>query len=543
MIKKVLWWLWKNSKGFHNHVLFISIAGILRILVGLAFIYASKVIIDIATGNAQGNILVIAFIMIGIVGCEIGIDAFSTWIEKSVDVKLQNLLRRNLFNRLLQAEWRGIEKHHSGDLINRIEQDVKDVVAMLVVSFPTMLITGVQFIASFIFLVFLDGMLAWILVGIMPFFLIASKIYFKKMRKLTHGIRNSNSEIQSVIQESLQSRMVIKTLERGETLLERLGGLQSILQHQVKQKTQFSIFSQSMIMTGFIGGYLISFFWGIFRLSTGSITFGVMAAFLQLVGQVQRPVVYFTRQIPTLITGFTASERLMELEQLQAEEQGAQIIIDKPLGLKIENVSFTYDETDRQLFDGFSFDFSPNSSIAILGETGAGKTSLIRLMLSLIKPQQGDLYLYDNEGHHYTISALTRGNFVYVPQGNTLFSGTIRDNLLLGNPDATEADLRTALEITTAGFVFSLPHGLDTLCGERGGGLSEGQSQRIAIARALLRPGRILLLDEATSALDAQTETILLSRLKEQAAGKTVIFVTHRMTIANMCDMVLNIKT
>jgi len=540
MLKQVSLWLWHNTAGYRTCMALNCMAGILRMLTGLVFIYASKTLIDMATGNHEGSMLMVGALMVGVIGCGIGLDSWSTWLERNMEVRLQNRLRHDLFNRLLQAEWSGIERHHSGDLLNRIEQDVKDMVTMLTASIPSTVAVGVQFVASFIFLFILDSTLSWILVGVMPLFLLASKIYFKRMRKLTHTIRSSDSKIQSVIQESLQSRMVIKTLERGETLSEYVGELQSTLQQQVGHRTRFSVFSQSMVMAGFGTGHLVAFFWGVFQLSHGRITFGVMAAFLQLVGHIQRPAVSLSRLIPSFITGFTAGERLMELEKLPSEEQGS-LRVDKPLGIKMEQIDFTYDNMDKSVFRKFSFDFPPGSSIAILGETGVGKTSLIRMMLALIKPQQGDLYLYDNEGSRYPISALTRSNFVYVPQGNTLFSGTIRYNLLLGNPDASEADLKTVLEIAAAEFVFSLPLGLDTLCGEKGGGVSEGQAQRIAIARALLRPGGILLLDEATSALDSQTEELILHRLKAVTTHKTIFFVTHRPTIAAMCDTILNI--
>lgn len=264
-------------------------------------------------------------------------------------------------------------------------------------------------------------------------------------------------------------------------------------------------------------------------------------AFIQLVGQIQSPFRDMTRFIPVLIGSLTATERLMELEVLPKEEQGESIRLDGPIGIRAEQIQFTYSGGHRTILTDFSHDFTPGSSTAILGETGAGKTTLIRLVLGLVRPEHGRIYIYNKE-KEATCSPLTRCNIVYVPQGNTLFSGTIRDNLLLGNPHAHEEELKDALHTACADFVFELPDGMNTRCNEMGSGLSEGQAQRIAIARALLRKGSILLLDEATSALDAVTEKLLLQNLQEKAKDKTLLFITHRPEVLSHCSQRLHLK-
>ena len=271
-----------------------------------------------------------------------------------------------------------------------------------------------------------------------------------------------------------------------------------------------------------------------------AITFGVMTAFLQLVGRIQRPLADLARMIPTLVSSLTSAERLMELEALPTEPTGDAIRMEGQAGIRFADVSFQYADGDEEVITHLNEDFTPDSMTAILGETGAGKTTLIRLILALVKPTAGRVTIYDAE-REVEVSPQTRANLVYVPQGNTLFSGTIRDNLLLGRPDATDEELWEVLRVACAEFVLSLPNGLDTLCGEQGGGLSEGQAQRIAIARSLLRPGSILLLDEATSALDPETERRLLERLSETRAGRTMIFITHRPSVLEYCDRVLRV--
>ncbi|MEE1338605.1 MAG: ABC transporter ATP-binding protein, partial [Muribaculaceae bacterium] len=335
---------------------------------------------------------------------------------------------------------------------------------------------------------------------------------------------------------------LISSLERTNEASENLDSLQDGLYNQIKQRTNFSIFSRSMVQLGFASGYTTAFLWGAMGLINGSISFGTVTAFLQLVNQVQRPIVELGNYIPSFIQGYIAIERLDELTSLEIEEQGTPIKLEGKPGVRIENVSFSYTENEQNIIQNFSHDFTPGSLTAIIGETGVGKSTLMRLLLALLLPDNGKVIFYNNE-REVSASPLTRCNIVYVPQGNTLLSGSIRDNLLLGKPDATEDELRQALHIAVADFVYDLPLGLDTQCGELGAGFSEGQAQRIAIARGLLRPGGIMLLDEPTSSLDKDTEQLLLSRLAEQANNKTVILVTHKEATVQFCTSSIKLGT
>ena len=359
------------------------------------------------------------------------------------------------------------------------------------------------------------------------------------MRSLTRMVRDSDSHVQSAMQETVQHRMVVKTLEAGDGMVSRLESTQSELRSNVVKRTIFSIFSNFVLNLGFAIGYLVAFLWAAVRMSAGTLTFGGMTAFLQLVNKIQTPARNLTKLAPAFVGVLTAAERLIELLEEPLEPQGEPLRMDAPCGMRLDDVTYRYEDGTRDVIKNLSFDFAPGSCTAILGETGAGKTTIVRMLLALARPTSGNIYIY-NKVESRELTALMRCNFVYVPQGNTLMSGTIRDNLLLGDPHASEADMWNVLNRSCADFVRTLPLGLDTKCGEQGGGLSEGQAQRIAIARALLRNGSIMIFDEATSALDADTECRLLESLLHDNRH-TVIFITHRPAVLKYCTQTLRL--
>ena len=532
-------WFWHTSRGLRLQSCINAVLGIIHVGLDFAFIAATKLAIDIATGRSQSSLNIAAALLIGIMLSQILMGFTRKWVAAILGVRSQNMLQLRLFSHLMQSEWSGIEKHHSGDVLNRLEHDVKDITNVITETIPSVLGLTVRFVGAFFFLYSMDKTLACLLVFVAPVFILLSKLYIKKMRALTREIRNTDSKIQSILQESIQHRIILKTLERCQTMVERLGVSQAMLRKQIRQRTLFSSFSATMLSAGFGGGYLITFLWGVNRLHEGEITYGMMIAFIQLVGQIQGPFRELTRYIPIIVNSITACDRLMELQETPAEPTGDDIRLTEG-GISINDVSYAYDE-HRTIINHLQFNFPIGSITAIQGETGAGKTTLIRLILALMKPQSGSLEIYDAQENRYAISPQTRCNLVYVPQGNTIFSGTIRDNLLLGNPTATESQMLKALQ--TACAEFAIERGLDAPCGELGAGLSEGQAQRISIARALLREGSILLLDEATSALDNETEQELLHRLHQWSNGKkTIIFITHRQAVLDYCTQFLTLK-
>ena len=540
-IRDLTSWLWRSSRGLRLQAALNALIGIMSVTLDFAFIYATKWTIDIATNRAEGSLRVAAYTLAGIMLSKILLGFARKWVGALLGVRSQNILQKRLFTHLLRSEWNGQEDRHSGDTLNRIERDVRDLTSCITETVPAMLEVSYRFVGAFFYLFHMDARLACLIVCIVPCFFILSKVYVRKMRAITRDIRSTESRVQSILQESIQHRAILKTLERVGTMIEKLEQTQRELRRHVRHRAVFSSSSSTLLSIGFGTGYLVTFLWGVNSLQEESITYGMMISFIQLVGQIQGPFRDMTRFIPVLISTLTASERLMELEDHPLEDDANPITFPDGAGVRLKDVSFYYKEGGRAILSHFSCDFPKGTTTAILGETGAGKTTLIRLILALLKPTEGQVEMYD-EARTEKASPRTRCNLVYVPQGNTLFSGTIRDNLLLGNPDATEQEMREVLETACAGFVMNRPDGLDTVCGELGAGLSEGQAQRIAIARALLRKGSVLLLDEATSALDMQTEQQLLRNLSNREAGQTIICVTHRPAVIEYCSQVIEMK-
>ena len=541
-IKEGTRWLWNASQGYRVPILASILAGTTRIGISLTFVWQCKHLIDIATHQADGNIAIGLASMTGCIVLQLLLSSLVNRLYAHTEISLRNRLRQNLFEHILKSHWSGRETFHSGDMLNRMEEDVRTVTDLLAGSIPSAGITLFQLAGAALFLFCPDHRMAVVILLIMPLALLFSKLYMKRMRHLTREIRATDSRLQSHLQENLQHRTLISTLEYTSMAADMISTLQSGLKRLVMRRNSFSIFSGLMVQAGFALGYLTAFAWGIYGLDTGTVTFGTLTAFLQLVAQVQRPVVELARQIPAFISALTSVERIDELTSLPLEEQGEPLILKGKVGIRLENVTFAYPDGKRKVIEHFTHDFEPGSLTAVLGETGSGKSTMVRLMLALLRPDGGNITLYD-ERQSLPASPLTRRNFVYVPQGNTLVSGTLRDNLLLGNPEATDAQMWKALHMAAADFVHELPQGLGTPCGEMGTGLSEGQAQRIAIARGLLRPGNIVLLDEPTSSLDSDTEQTLLERLSHTIQGKTLIIITHQMQTARLCDKIKKMAT
>lgn len=538
--KVIFKWLWRAWRGNQLQAILNAAIGLLSVVVSLAQVWAVQHAIDVASGHAEGSIYWSVGVMALLVLCGFALRICSIWVRNILGIKAQNRMQQRMLDRILRSEWTGKESHHSGDVLNRLEQDVGTVVSFLTETIPNTISVVAMFVGAFLYLFSMDKVLAFVIVGIIPVFVLLSKLYIGQMRRLTRQVRDSDSKVQSVLQETIQHRMLIKTLESDSIMVDRLESTQSELRHRVVKRTAFSVVSNFILNAGFSVGYLIAFLWAALRMADQTLTFGGMTAFLQLVNRIQGPARDLTRLAPVFVGVFTAAERLMELEENPLEEQGDPIPLMAPCGVRLEHITYAYDDGDSNVIEQLDFDFYPGSCTAVLGETGAGKTTLIRLILALLHPNEGKVILY-NQQEQKELSPLMRCNFVYVPQGNTLMSGTIRDNLRLGKLNATEEEIKAALEMSCASFVMELPDGLDTVCTEAGGGLSEGQAQRISIARALLRNRPIMLFDEATSALDPETERQLLHNILSNH-DKTVIFITHRPAVVDYCDQTLHLQ-
>ena len=539
--RQIARWLWKALRGNRLQACLNASVGLIGVALSLMSVWAMQRAIDTASGAREGSIYWAIALMAVIILAEFGVGISRVWIRNILGVKAQNRMQQQLVARLLRSQWQGREEMHSGDIINRLEEDVRQVVTFLTETLPSVLSTLAMFFGSFLYLLDMDVVLACITVGILPLFAAISRIYIAYMRRYSREVRQTDSKIQGLLTETMQHRMLVKTMEAEDQMLRRLDRTQTVLRQWVRKRTKFSVISHFFINIGFSLGYLIAFLWGALRLHAGTLTFGGMAAFLQLVNRIQGPARDITRLAPAFVSVFTATERLMELEDNPEEEQGEPLAVAAPCGISFEGVTFYYDDAQQQpVVKEMNYNFAPATCTAVMGQTGSGKTTLIRLLLSLVYPKEGHIFIYNDKGRKEELSPRHRCNFVYVPQGNTLLSGTLRENLRLGNPDATDEEMLEALRLACADFIDDLPEGLDTQFSEHGGGLSEGQAQRISIARALLRPGSIMLLDEATSALDTQTELRVLENIL-QRHRRTVIIVTHRQAAVDYCSQILQI--
>ena len=546
-------WLLRNTKGIRVDMLFRIAAGIGRVSLGLLMVWLCKRFIDVTIrqGTTEDIILMIVALVAVVIG---GIICRQSYYFVGVRdrAKQTTSIRLRIFSHLFRRQMFDQKEMHSGDVTSRLEKDI-DVVSDATTSlFPDMTVTLIQLVGAFLLMQSMDTRLAWALLLLTPMFLIVGKLIGRKMRMMTLDIRKQESVIQMLVQETMEHNAVLRSLESGDWITNRLDDMQQDLRGKISRRARFTVISRLLIGSSFSLGYIMAFIWGAMQLRNGAITFGVMTSFLQLVSQIQNPILQMLNMVPQFIQASASIDRLTELEQVEVEETGFSEFPGSsetsrtsgslhPLGVKVEDVSFKYADGDREILTHFSFDFKPGSKTALMGHTGAGKTTLFRLLLALTKPNKGTMAVYDSQGQQ-TISEQTRSNFVFVPQGNTLMSGTIRYNLLLARPDATDEELDDVLHTAMADFVLDLPDGLDTECGERGSGLSEGQAQRVAIARGLLRPGGILLLDEISASLDEATERELYRRLFAKYPGKTMIFITHRPVVCELCDQVIKIS-
>ena len=539
-------WLWHKIKSQRYRVVQNCAIGVVRIGFSLAFVYASKHIVDIATGSVAGNIYHWVGIMIGVMLAQVLTSLWNARVKEKNRIELTNLMRSRFFAKAMNSEWTGRDKLHSGDVMSRLGEDVRTVSETVCDRVPQILLSAVQLLAASTVLFMLGKELLWVVIAIMPIALLVSKLYYRKLRSINDKLRNQEGGIQSHMQENLLKRILIICMGRQEDSLHSLALRQDELHDTVITRVNYSTRSHFFIQFGFMAGYFATFCWGAFGIMAGTVTYGMMTAFLQLVNQVQVPIVNMGRNLPALIQTATAINRLKEIDAMtemtdEVMESDVNLKYSAYAGLRLKRLSFTYPNNQEPTISDLSFDFRPGQHTAIVGATGEGKSTLTRLVLGLLRPDSGMLEIYDRDGNTTELRRGMRKLFCYVPQGNSLISGTVRDNLLLGNPQATDEEMIRALNLAAADFVFERENGIDSSCDEQGGGLSEGQAQRIAIARALLQPGTIYIFDEACSALDSVTKSLILNNLDNELRGKTVIWITHDEMVSAKMDATLRI--
>lgn len=536
-------WIWNNSSNIRLSTIVRILVGTVRIAFALSMIWLCKRFIDVTVHTGTRNdILLMIMILIAVISGNVLCRQVYFYMGAKAEVLQTTTIRLRIFSHLFRRNMFSQKEMHSGNITSRLEKDIETVSGTTTRILTDFFVAFLQLICAFIFMQRMDTYLSLILLLLTPLFLVVGKLIARKMREMTKEIREQESDIQMLVQETMEHNAVLQSMESGDWITGQLDEMHQQLKTKVRQRARFTVVSRLIISFSFSFGYITAFIWGALQLRSGVITFGVMTSFLQLVSQIQQPILQMLNTLPQIIHTSASIDRLVELEKMESEDSlDDRNFMGNHVGLDVQHLSFKYAQGDRQIFSDFSHNFLPGSKTALLGYTGAGKTTLFRLILCLIHPDTGSLIVYNNEEKRL-VNESTRSNFVFVPQGNTLMSGTIRYNLLLASPDADEEQLRQVLHIAMADFVFSLPEGMDTECGERGGGLSEGQAQRIAIARGLLRPGGILLLDEISASLDEQTEKELYRRLFEAFPDKTMIFITHRPMISKLCDQIINLS-
>lgn len=540
---KTLARIWAESRGTRLLCSAVALMACLSVVLSLIFVWLTKLIVDAAVGPGHSIPLMLPALLVGCLLLQLLVPAVRRRVETVALTRYANALRRRLLSHLLRQQWRGRDAMTSGDAVNRIEGDVATLASLTCSVIPGLLAVGLQLLGAFIFLAMLEARLAWAVVFIMPVALLASKIYVGRTRRLTRSVRRQESLIFTYLQESLRHRTLISTLMGADRRADRFDSLQQTLTGQLLRRTDISIYSNAVVTAGFMAGYTVVFLWSANGLAVGTVTFGMMTAFLQLVAQVQRPVVDLSHRIPAFINASVAMERVDAILDAGLEDcTPLPGVPSGPLGIRLTDVSYSYPDGDTDVLSVITHDFTPGSITALTGPTGIGKSTLLRIILGLVSPSSGTATVYA-DGFAAPIGPGLRSHIVYVPQGNTLMHGTVRDNLLLAAPDATEAEMLEALHTAAADFVAELPDGLDTPCFEGGGGFSEGQAQRIAIARGLLKGGSIILLDEPSSALDAATEATLFERLADRLRGRaTAIIVTHRDSALVLCTAELRLR-
>lgn len=524
-------WAWSISEGYRGRLLLYFVLELICIGLSLVFVYLSKKAVDVATSPGE---LPLKWLLIGIIGSitlNVAIKGYSGRLLERIKLMLTLQLQRHMLDAQMLSVWRLIKNWHTGDIQIRIQTDCEEVANTIASTVLSFVLTIIQLLASVGFLWYMDPMLALMILAISPLF-VFSKIYFRKMRKLSKEVKEEESNFSKVLQENLRFRLLIRAMGIFPKRRAKLTASQQQLFMLKMRQINFSTYTQGAMKVAMNAGYLVAFIWGVYRLQSGQITFGTMTAFLQLVARIQSPILALIGYIPGFVRFRVSADRLLELQEGEIEPQVEQQRLNGTEELRIKDLSFRYE--DKWVLQQLNLSLKVGEPTAIIGPSGKGKTTLIRLLLALLKAEKGDITVVDSDGKR-SLEAKHRINFAYIPQGNSLFSGTIRENLMLHVKEDSPLDIDKALWLACAEFVYDFPDGVDTLVGESGMGLSEGQAQRIAIARALMHDGDIWLFDEVTSALDRTTSDTLTHRLLEYGKHKICLFVTHDLNLADKC--------
>lgn len=536
--QKTISWIYGYSKKYAWAVALL--AGVSAAIAGSFILLAlvSSALLDVASGFREGNLLQYCLMLVGLVVLQAVLNIANSNIRVRVSGKLEIELKRRLFASILKKPYLEISGIHSGEIMNRLTSDVDLVVAGVVGIFPQMISLGTKLAAGLFVLFRIDFRFTFVILLIGTGVCAGSRIYSEKFRHFHKEVQETGGQVRAFLQECIENILVIKSFANEEIMQDRLENYQEVNYQIKKKRNTVSNLANTTFYVMFTAGYYAALAWGAVQIAKGVLTFGALTAFLQIIGQIRTPFRNISGLIPQYYSMIGSAERLMELEQTEEEKtssdgEGFEKLEKEMKALVFEDVAFAYE--DCKVLDCFSVRLQKGSLTAVAGASGAGKSTMMKLMLGLLACQKGRIY-FDLGETQIPADAGTRKMFSYVPQGNMILSGTIRENLIFSGRKVSEEEIRAAAEMACIWeYIQKLPDGLDTVLKERGNGLSEGQIQRIAIARALLSDAPILLLDECTSALDEKTEAEVLENLK-QLKTKTIVCISHKAAAIECCD-------
>ncbi len=530
-------WVWQYVVRYKWSVAVHVLMGIVGIVMALGSSVASKFLIDAVISYDSGVIGSAAAFMIGMRMGNIAMRAVCARVAAVLNIRIQNEIQAEIYGRILRTDWQSLENFRSGDLLNRISSDANIVSGSVTGFMPSLISNTVQLAGAFLIILHYDPVMAMISLISAPVTILCSNLLMKKMRYHNKAMKDVYSNVMSFQQDSFRNITSIKSFGVTDWFTAQMVQVQRDYREKYLEYSKFSVGTTILMSLLSLVTYIGCFGWGVYRLWMGSITYGEVTMFLQLSGMLGNAFSAIVSLVPTCISIGTSAGRVMAVVQLPQEETVTRpgFEQEKNYTLVLDNITFNY-YGGTPVLKQVNIKALPGQLISLTGPSGEGKTTLLRIMLGLVHPTDGTAYLTGDSGRQYRLSAATRQVFGYVPQGNQIFAGTIAENLRISRPDATDEEMWQVLKIACADeFVKNLPDGLEHQVGGRDKRLSEGQAQRIAIARALLRKAPILLLDEATSALDMKTETKLLANLMDSGLVKTCILVTHRPAGKDVC--------
>ena len=540
-------WIFCYSARYKGWIVLYVFLGILSTSLSLVSSVASKYMIDIIVGYRISKLPIVAVIMVGGALVSLVLNSVLSRISTKLSIYINNDIQADIFDKVIDAEWLAITKYSNGDILNRFNGDVATVSGSAITWLPSTMIAGYSFVASFAVILYYDRMMALIALGSAPVLLLLSRKILKKQKDYNLKVRETGSQMMAFEVETFGNFDTIKSFGIAPDYSQKMRWQQEQYKDVSLKYNMFHIkLNILMSCMGFLVQF-VAFGYCLLRLWTGDITYGTMTLFLHQRSSLSGAFQNLVSIVPSFVRSSVAAGRIRELTELPKEihipvSNKTKALADEGMEVRMKRAAFSYAE-DTVVVSDSSFKVNPGEIVAFVGPSGEGKTTVLRMLLGLIHPEKGEVFLRGNDGQPLPVNAETRYFFSYVPQGNTVLSGTIAENLRMAKQDATEEEMVEALKTACAWeFVSKMPNMIHSSVGERGRGLSEGQAQRIAIARAILKDAPILLMDEATSALDVATERRVLQSIVKQRPNKSCIITTHRPSVLNMCDRVYQVK-